>query len=157
MAEAEREATRGERLRRASQPTAAHAHALLVLAAVRAARSRRTRAVSDLERARAIIDELPDPGRLPALAVAVETTLNDASAGPPQGVIEEPSQGELAVLRCLASDLSQREIGSQLYVSVNTVKSHTRELYRKLGVHSRAAAITRAAALGLLDDRDSPG
>jgi LuxR family maltose regulon positive regulatory protein len=100
-----------------------------------------------------MINELPDPGRLPVLAAMVERTLNAVPADPTQSLAEEPSQGELAVLRCLASDLSQREIGEQLYLSVNTVKSHTRELCRKLGVHSRSAAVSRAAALGLLDSR----
>ena len=157
LPEAEREAARGEQLRRTSQPTAAHAHALLVLAAVRADRSKLTRAAADLERARAMLNELPDPGRLPALAVKVERTLNAQPATPSPSLIEEPSQGELAVLRCLASDLSQREIGAQLYLSLNTVKTHTRELYRKLGVHSRSEAVARAATLGLLDTSDSPG
>ena len=72
-------------------------------------------------------------------------------ASPEQSPIEEPSEGELAVLRYLATDLSLREIGGQLYVSLNTIKTHTRELYRKLGVHSRSEAVTRAATLGLLD------
>jgi len=157
LPEAEREAARGEQLRRTSQPTAAHAHALLVLSAVRADRSKLTRAAADLERARAMLNELPDPGRLPALAVKVERTLNAQPATPSPSLIEEPSQGELAVLRCLASDLSQREIGAQLYLSLNTVKTHTRELYRKLGVHSRSEAVARAATLGLLDTSDSPG
>jgi LuxR family transcriptional regulator, maltose regulon positive regulatory protein len=151
LAEAEREAVRGERLRRTPQPTTAHAHALLVLAEVRAARSLPARAVSDLERARAVISELPDPGRLPALADRVQTMLDVAPTGSPQSPIEEPSEGELAVLRYLATDLSLREIGGQLYISLNTIKTHTRELYRKLGVHSRAEAVTRAATLGLLD------
>jgi LuxR family maltose regulon positive regulatory protein len=157
LAEAEREAARGERLRRTPQPTAAHAHALLVLAEVRAARSKLTHAARDLERARATINELPDPGRLPALAATVDKTLNVGPVSRLQSLIEQPSDGELAVLRCLDSDLSQREIGAQLYLSVNTIKTHTRELYRKLGVHSRSAAVTRAATLGLLDPRDSPG
>lgn len=157
LAEAEREARRGEQLRRTPQPTAAHAHALLVLAEIRAARSQLTRAARDLERARAMINELPDPGRLPALAATAERTVNSIPAVAPQRPIEEPSHSELAVLRCLASDLSLREIGAQLYLSVNTVKTHTRELYRKLGVHSRSAAVTSAATLGLLDSRDSPG
>ncbi len=47
--------------------------------------------------------------------------------------------------------ISLREIGGHLYVSLNAIKTHTRELYRKLGVHSRSEAIARAAALGLLD------
>ena len=157
LAEAEREAKRGERLRRTSQPTAAHAHALLVLAAVRATRSRLAPAARDLDRARTMINELPDPGRLPALAAAVQKALDVVPANPVQSLVEQPTPGELAVLRCLASELSQREIGAQLYLSLNTVKTHTRELYRKLGVHSRSAAVTRAATLGLLDSRDSPG
>ena len=157
LAEAERQAVRGERLRRTPQLTAAHAHALLVLAEVRAARGQLTRAASDLERARAAISELPDPGRLPALAARVEKMLADPPARPKQSPIEEPSPGELAVLRYLATDLSQREIGARLYVSLNTVKTHTREVYRKLGVHSRPEAVTHARSLGLLDSRESPG
>jgi LuxR family transcriptional regulator, maltose regulon positive regulatory protein len=157
LAEAEREAVRGERLRQTPQFTAAHAHALLVLAEVRAARAQVGRAASDLERARAAISKLPDPGRLPTLAARVERMLDHPPARPKHGPIEEPSPGELAVLRYLATDLSQREIGARLYLSVNTVKTHTRELYRKLGVHSRSAAVTRAAMLGLLESRHSPG
>ena len=65
--------------------------------------------------------------------------------------MEQPSAAELAVLRCLAAGLSRREIGAQLYISLNTVKTHTRELYRKLGATSRADAVARAEALGLLD------
>jgi ATP/maltotriose-dependent transcriptional regulator MalT len=72
-------------------------------------------------------------------------------------LVEEPSAAELAVLRCLAAGLSRREIGAQLYISLNTVKTHTRELYRKLGVTSRADAVARAEALGLLDPTESPG
>ena len=53
-------------------------------------------------------------------------------------------------LRLLASDLSQREIGSELYLSFNTVKAHTRSIFRKLGVSSRAEAVARGRELGLL-------
>ena len=70
---------------------------------------------------------------------------------------EEPSAAELSVLRLLASELSQREIGSELFLSVNTVKTHTRALYRKLGATSRETAVARATALGLLDGDESPG
>jgi LuxR family maltose regulon positive regulatory protein len=62
----------------------------------------------------------------------------------------ELSERELAVLRLLGSDLSQREIGSQLYVSFNTVKTHTRSIFRKLGVSNRADAVARGRELGLL-------
>ena len=61
------------------------------------------------------------------------------------------------MLRYLATGLSQREIGVRLYISMNTVKTHVRELYRKLGVRSRANAVAGAEALGLLDRPESPG
>ncbi len=156
--EAEREALRGERLRRSVQPTVGHAHALLVLAQVRVARSRLTSAASDLKRARAMFEEFPDPGRLPAIASTLEQHLATARASVGNGrVAESPSEAELAVLRCLATGLSRREIGAQLYISLNTVKTHNRELYRKLGARSRAEAVARGEALGLLERTESPG
>jgi LuxR family maltose regulon positive regulatory protein len=57
---------------------------------------------------------------------------------------------ELEVLRLLDSDLSNREIASRLFVSLDTVKSHTRHLYAKLGVHDRHQAVARARDLKLL-------
>ena len=51
------------------------------------------------------------------------------------------------MLRLLASDLSERDIGQQLYVSHNTVHSHVRSIYRKLGVSSRAHAVERTREL----------
>ncbi len=156
--EAEREALRGERLRRSHEPTVGHAHALLVLAQVRVARSRLAPAASDLNRARAMIEEFPDPGRLPAIASTVKRDLTTARASVGNGVAaENPSEAELAVLRCLATGLSRREIGAQLYISLNTVKTHNRELYRKLGATSRAEAVARGEALGLLERTESPG
>ena len=156
--QAEREALRGERLRRSPQPTVGHAHALLVLAHVRVARSRLERAASDVERAQRAIAEFPDPGRLPALATTVEQDLTTARANAGhRHLVEQPSTAELAVLRCLATGLSRREIAARLYISLNTVKTHTRALYRKLGAESRADAVARAEALGLLDLTESPG
>ena len=65
--------------------------------------------------------------------------------------LREPlTDSELRVLRLLATDLSKREIGSELYVSVNTVKTHVKHLYAKLDVQTRRQAIERARALGLL-------
>jgi LuxR family transcriptional regulator, maltose regulon positive regulatory protein len=57
---------------------------------------------------------------------------------------------ERAVLRQLEGALSLSGIGKEMYVSANTVKTHTRAIYRKLGVSSRQDAIARAGALGLL-------
>ena len=89
---------------------------------------------------------------------AIEQTLVAARADAGnRGLVEDPSPAELAVLRGLAAGLSRREIGAQLYISLNTVKSHTRELYRKLGATSHTEAVARAEALGLLDHGQSPG
>ena len=57
---------------------------------------------------------------------------------------------ELVVLRLLATKLSQPEIAQELYVSVNTVRTHTQGIYRKLGVASRQEAIAAAREHGLL-------
>ena len=120
--------------------------------------SRLASAASDLKRARTMIAEFPDPGRLPAIAATVEQDLTTARANVGNGrVAESPSEAELAVLRCLATGLSRREIGARLYISLNTVKTHNRELYRKLGATSRAEAVARGEALGLLERTESPG
>jgi LuxR family maltose regulon positive regulatory protein len=63
---------------------------------------------------------------------------------------EEMSGRELAVLRLLPSELSQREIGHELYISVNTVKTHTKDILRKLDARSRSEAVERARELGRL-------
>jgi len=98
-----------------------------------------------------MIAELPDPGRPPAIAATLEQDLTAGRANPDNGrVVKQPCAAELAALRCLATGLSRREIGARLYVSLNTVKTHTRELYRKLDASSREDAVARAAALGLL-------
>ena len=60
------------------------------------------------------------------------------------------TERERRVLRLLASDLSERDIGQELYVSHNTVHSHVRSIYRKLGVSSRAHALQRTRELRLL-------
>ncbi len=72
-------------------------------------------------------------------------------------MLEAPTAAELAVLKLLASDRSVREIGEQLFLSPNTIRSHIRASYRKLGVHSRPDAVARAMALGLLEQADHPG
>jgi LuxR family maltose regulon positive regulatory protein len=63
---------------------------------------------------------------------------------------EELTDRELAVLRALRGPLSAREIGAELYLSVNTVKGYTKSLYRKLGVVSRVEAVRRGQELGLI-------
>jgi LuxR family maltose regulon positive regulatory protein len=72
------------------------------------------------------------------------------------GSLREPlTPAELEILRRLATDLSQREIGAQLFLSLNTIKTHTRNIYRKLGAISREDAVGRAVASGLLDSAEA--
>jgi LuxR family maltose regulon positive regulatory protein len=156
LSEAEREAALGERLRRHSEPEASHVYASLVLAEIRARRGQLSRASIELSRAREAMTTFRDPGGLEEVAVRVSGVLDEARAA--AGTLEElPTEAELSVLRLLASDLSQREIGAALFLSVNTVKTHARGLYRKLGVSSREEAVARATALGLLAADESPG
>ncbi len=54
------------------------------------------------------------------------------------------------MLRLLATDLTQREIGEALYVSFNTVKTHVKSIFRKLDVATRPDAVSRARELRLL-------
>ena len=54
------------------------------------------------------------------------------------------------VAKLQAKGLTLREVAGKLYLTVNTVKAHTRNIYGKLGVHSRTAAVRRATDLGLL-------
>src|SRR5262245_3119312 len=71
------------------------------------------------------------------------------SAGP-RPPLEPLSKSELRVLRYLPTNLSGPEIAGELYVSVNTVRTHMRHLYAKLGTHRRTDTVARARALGLL-------
>ena len=63
---------------------------------------------------------------------------------------EDLTRCEARVLRYLPTHLSTREIAGQLYLSANTVKTHQRHLYQKLGARNRMEAVERARTLGLL-------
>jgi len=68
-----------------------------------------------------------------------------------EGGLHEPlTDRELAILRALRGPLSAREIGAEMYLSINTVKGYTKSLYRKLGVVTRADAVRRGHELGLI-------
>ena len=128
-----------------------------MLARVRCGRGRLDEARSTLRSARDELSELADGGRVPLLAAEVAAQLDRATSRAVSGeVLESPSEAELAVLRLLTSDLSAREIGGELFLSANTVHTHTRAIYRKLGVRSRGDAVARAGELGLLADTESP-
>jgi LuxR family maltose regulon positive regulatory protein len=96
------------------------------------------------ERARRRVAACASPG---IMAVRVRGPA-PAAAQPTAG--QELSARELAVLQLLPTDLSLREIGNELYVSLNTVKTHVRNIYAKLRVSTREDAVARAREQGLL-------
>lgn len=101
--------------------------------------------------ARGIIDRCPDPGIAGRYLARVEARhqLQTLRPDTPE-LVEDLTDRELAVLRYLPSSMSQREIAAELYVSLNTVKTHCRAIYRKLGTGDRKAAVQAARDTGLL-------
>jgi LuxR family maltose regulon positive regulatory protein len=92
---------------------------------------------------RILVDTLrDDPGM--SEAAARDAHVLDRAAEP-------LSRQELQVLRMLGAGYSNEEIGKALFISGNTVKTHLRHVYAKLGVKTRSAAVSRAAALRLLE------
>jgi LuxR family maltose regulon positive regulatory protein len=67
-----------------------------------------------------------------------------------QGLLDPLSERELDILRLLGSELTGPEIARHLVISLNTVRTHTKNIFTKLGVTSRRAAVRRGAELGLL-------
>jgi LuxR family transcriptional regulator, maltose regulon positive regulatory protein len=123
--------------------------ALLVLASVRHGRGDLPGAQALVNQARELVEQSTDPGMLPLLLKQTEEALGSRPRRPVQ-MAAPLTERELAVLRLLPTRLSTREIGRELYVSPNTVRSHVQAIYRKLQVNSRAEAVTNARQLGLL-------
>jgi LuxR family maltose regulon positive regulatory protein len=148
---AEREFAYAERFFRDEVATVHHARLLVRLADIRCRRGRLDEAAAALRQARDALAELGDSGTVPLHAAEVERELEQARRRASDGeILEAPSQAELAVLRLLATDQSAREIAGELFLSANTVRSHTRAIYHKLGVRSREDAVARANVLNLL-------
>jgi ATP/maltotriose-dependent transcriptional regulator MalT len=80
----------------------------------------------------------------------VGRTANGSPDATPESLVEPLSQRELEVLALLASGRSNKEIARDLFVAVGTVKTHTNNIYRKLGTRNRAEALARARSLKLL-------
>ena len=100
--------------------------------------------------ARAIVDRCVDPGIAGRYLARVEARHGRAERPQVDGPGEQLTDRELSVLRYLPSQLSQREIANELYVSLNTVKTHCKAIYRKLGVEGRKPAVQAARDHSLL-------
>jgi LuxR family transcriptional regulator, maltose regulon positive regulatory protein len=88
------------------------------------------------------------------LLAAVTKTV--VTAAVQEGLIQSLSERELDVLRLLGTDLDGPDIARQLVVSLNTVRTHTKNIYAKLGVNNRRAAVRRAQELNLMSRNTRP-
>ena len=123
-------------------------HHLLVYAGVAAEAGRAALA-------RELLDELaPRLSRYPhgmaAMHARVATVEVRLGSGPGREHGETLTGRELDILRLLRGSMSLQQIAGELYLSFNTVKSHTRAVYRKLGVHTRGDAVRVGHQQGLL-------
>jgi LuxR family maltose regulon positive regulatory protein len=121
---------------------------LLLLARVRLDLGDRADAAELAAEAKDVLTALPDDTEALAARLA---ELDRRIAGRPRvaSLAEPLTEREVAVLRLLGGSLSLREIGQELYVSANTVKTHTQAIYRKLGVSTRHDAVEQGRQLGL--------
>jgi LuxR family maltose regulon positive regulatory protein len=130
------------------------AYSLLALAGIRQRLGRHEEARLIYEQARKAVANCEDPGILNERLARAERGLKLTPHLRPNRTsgssAEALSEAELSVLRLLRSELSQREIAGELHLSFNTIKTHTRNIYRKLDVAERADAVTRARELSLI-------
>ena len=123
--------------------------ALFRLAALLTGTGEHAEAAALLAEARELLMALPDGAQ--AQLARLSSLEGRLTARPTVTGLAEPlTEREEAVLRLLRGTLSQREIGQELFLSANTIKTHTRAIYRKLGVGTRAEAVERGSETGLL-------
>lgn len=131
--------------------TVAVVEGLIGLAEAEWAAGARAGAWQSLDRAREAAEEIPRhfaAQRVRELEARIGRGASNAARR--RAVLpEELTDRDLAVLRALRSPLSARDIGAELYLSINTVKNSRKSLYRKLGVVTREDAVRRARAPGL--------
>ena len=101
-----------------------------------------------VQQLRAAFGESAENLSVPQPSLAAQTSMPSLAAQ--TSIIEPLSDRERDVLRLLATDLSGPEIARELTVSLNTMRTHTKNIYSKLGVNSRRAAVRRAQELQLL-------
>jgi LuxR family maltose regulon positive regulatory protein len=150
LAEGGAEIERGTELSRRGVAAVEIGYALLTQAEARQLQDDPRGAAELVASARRIVQGCPDPGILKEMLARTARRLHLASRVRVAPEESELTDRELGVLRLLPSDLSQREIGAALYLSVNTIKTHVRGIYRKLNVETRDEAVRRARELDLI-------
>jgi len=102
-----------------------------------------------LAEARGVLRHCPDPGPVVAGWLTDEQRAESVQARQ-DGLIEPLTDRELTILRLLPAPTPQRELASALFVTPNTLRTHLRAIYRKLGAESRDDAVIRARERGLI-------
>jgi LuxR family maltose regulon positive regulatory protein len=129
-------------------PSYWRAHALVHLSAARHRVGDDEGAHDALAQARAALDVLPDTGALGALCDETDAGLRQRSRR--DGYLgQELSAAEFRIFRRLVDGLSVSDVAHELWLSPNTVKTHRRNIYRKLGASNREELARRAAEIGV--------
>jgi LuxR family maltose regulon positive regulatory protein len=103
-----------------------------------------------IEYASKLLAAFAQPAALPPAGIRNPTPPRSGDGRHKSAMIEALSERELEVLKLLVTELSGPEIADRLTVSLNTARTHTKNIYGKLGANSRRAAVRRAEDLGLL-------
>ena len=151
--DARRLLTRAAALARIGGHPSQRVYVLTALADAQLRAGDRTAARSALAEARETVEtEIAFPASTARLAAAENRIGRGAALAARRGgvLVEALTDRELSLLRALSGPLNQREISAELYLSLNTVKGYTKNLYRKLGATSRAEAVERGRELGLI-------
>ena len=123
--------------------------AMIMLAQVLLTAGDRAGAAALADQARLLLASAPEPAK--ALVDQVGWLQLQAAGQPQATPVADPlTEREVEVLHLLRGPLSLREIGEELHLSANTIKTHVQAIYRKLGVSARQDAIDRGRAAGLL-------
>jgi LuxR family transcriptional regulator, maltose regulon positive regulatory protein len=152
VAAARRELVKAQRLRQFltyAEPTVA-VQARIELTRVHLALGDTAGASTLLREIEELLKRRPRLGTLVGEAQALRAQLGKQSSGDRCGA-SSLTAAELRLLPLLSTHLSFADLGAELFVSPNTVKTHAVSIYRKLGVSSRGGAVTRARELGLLE------
>jgi LuxR family transcriptional regulator, maltose regulon positive regulatory protein len=99
--------------------------------------------------ARGMLRHCADPAPLVTMRLAEEQRA-EAARTRQEGLFEPLTDRELTILRMLPTSASLRELAADLFVTLNTLKTHLRAIYRKLGAESREEAVIRAREGGLI-------
>ena len=104
-----------------------------------------------LSEGRSLVARCPDPGTVGSFCSQIESRHGvSVPSSRSTHLVQQLTEREVAVLRFLPTSMSQRDIATELFVSLNTTKTHCRAIYRKLGVDNRQGAVQSARALRLL-------